>query len=237
MGIAAALFPREQPPFLPARRLAAAQRTRCRGDLHMTGMRAPPRALCTSVIAAIAAAVLVLAAARPCTAAPYVIDHKHTEVRFAYAVGLSTQRGRFTDVEGAVEFDLAAPAKTTVRATIATASLTTGEPLVDQVLKGSDFFNVEEAPHMTFASRAVRSTGAEAAEMSGDMTINGITRPVTLEVSIAPHDNPALKYSQGRLEFVATTRIRRSAFNMTAYASMAGDDIDIEIDAILRKAQ
>jgi polyisoprenoid-binding protein YceI len=77
--------------------------------------------------------------------------------------------------------------------------------------------------------------------MIGDMTINGITKPVTLEVRIAPHNNPALKYSQGSLEFLATTRIRRSAFNMTAYASMVADDIDIEIeieiDAILRKAR
>jgi polyisoprenoid-binding protein YceI len=202
----------------------------------MTGNRAAPRALCTSVIAA-AMAAWMLVAAGPCAAAGYAIDKKHTEVRFAYTMGLSTQRGRFTSVEGNVEFDAATPEKTTVAASIATASLTTGEPLVDQTLKGSDFFNVEEAPQMVFTSRSVRSKSAEAAEMIGDMTINGITKPVTLAVMVAPHNNPALKYSQDSLEFLATTRIRRSAFNMTAYASMAGDDIDIEIDAILRKSR
>ena len=131
--------------------------------------------------------------------------------------------------------DATAPEKTAVAASIATASLTTGEPLVDQTLKGSDFFNVEEAPQMVFTSRSVHPKSAEAAEMIGDMTINGITKPVTLAVMVVPHNNPALKYSQGSLEFLARTRIQRSAFNMTAYASMAGDDIDIEIDAILRK--
>jgi len=186
--------------------------------------------------ALVAAAVTMLVPAGPCAAESYVIDKKHTEVRFTYTMGLSTQRGRFTSVDGRMEFDATAPDKTAVAASIATASLTTGEPLVDQTLKGSDFFNVKEAPQMVFTSRSVRSKSAEAAEMIGDMTINGITKPVTLAVTVAPHNNPALKYAQDSLEFLATTRIQRSAFNMTAYASMAGDDIDIEIDAILRKS-
>ena len=184
-----------------------------------------------------AAVVPMLVFAEPCASESYVIDKKHTEVRFVYTVALSMQRGRFTSVEGKMEFDATAPEKTTVAATIATTSLTTGEPLTDQTLKGSDFFNVAEQPQMSFTSRSVRSTGAETAEVLGDITVNGITKPVKLEVSIAPHDNPELKYSKGRLEFLARTRIKRSAFNMTAYASMAGDDIDIEIDAILRKIQ
>ena len=121
----------------------------------MTGNRAAPRALCTSVIAA-AMAAWMLVAAGPCAATGYAIDKMHTEVRFAYTMGLSTQRGRFTSVEGNVEFDAATPEKTTVAASIATASLTTGEPLVDQTLKGSDFFNVEEAPQSgIFVSRAI----------------------------------------------------------------------------------
>jgi polyisoprenoid-binding protein YceI len=182
-----------------------------------------------------AAVVSILVSAEPCASEGYVVDKKHTEVRFAYTVAYSTQRGRFTSVEGKMEFDATAPEKTKVAATIATTSLTTGEPLMDQTLKGSDFFNVADQPQMSFTSRSVRSTGAETAEMLGDITVNGITKPVKLEVSIAPHDKPELKYSQGRLEFLARTRIKRSAFNMTAFASMAGDDIDIEIDAILRK--
>ena len=88
---------------------------------------------------------------------------------------------------------------------------------------------------MTFKSRAVRSTGHDTAEMTGDITVNGITKPITFEVSFQPHDDPALKYTIGAREFVAKGRFQRSAFKMTAYQAMVGDDIEIEIDAIVRK--
>src|SRR5690242_4949449 len=132
----------------------------------MTGPTTAPGAPFACTIMAAAMAATMLATAVPSAAATYQIDKKHTEVRFSYTVGFSTQHGRFTSVEGNVEYEPTAPGKTTVQAIIATGSLTTGEPLVDQTLKGSDFFNVEEQPRMTFTSRSVRSTGAETAEMT-----------------------------------------------------------------------
>ncbi|WP_082072893.1 YceI family protein [Hyphomicrobium sp. 99] len=165
----------------------------------------------------------------------YIFDARRTEVRFTYVMGISKQQGHFNQVQGTLQFDEKAPEKSQVSATIATASLGTGEPIVDDELKGSDFFNVAADPVMTFKSRAVRSTGADTAEMTGDITVNGITMPVTFAISLHPHTDPALKHSNGAREFVATGRIQRSAFRMTAYQSMVGDDIDIEIDAIVRK--
>ena len=79
------------------------------------------------------------------------------------------------------------------------------------------------------------ATGTDTAEMTGDITVNGITKPITFTVSLHPHDDPALKYSVGAREFVATGHIQRSAFNMTAYQEMVGDNVDIEIDAVVRK--
>jgi polyisoprenoid-binding protein YceI len=165
----------------------------------------------------------------------YVFDTRRTEVRFAYLMGPAKQQGHFSEVGGTLQFDEHTPERSAVTATVATASLETGEPIVDDELKGSDFFNVAVDPVMTFKSRSVRSTGTDTAEMTGDITVNGITRPITFTVSLHPHDDPALKYSAGSREFVATGRIRRSAFNMTAYQTMVGDDVDIEIDAIVRK--
>lgn len=182
-------------------------------------------------------AIFTLAAAGQCSAASYAFDKKHTEVRFAYTMGFSTGKGRFTSVDGTAEFDEAAPEKTAVEAVIATASLTADEPIIESELKGSDFFNADVEPQIRFKSRSVRAEAPDAAEMTGDITVNGITKPVVLQVSLRPHDNPALKYSQGAREFVATTHIRRSEFNMTAYPSMVGDDVQIEIDAILRKTR
>jgi len=176
----------------------------------------------------------VACAVSPCEAAHYAFDQKRTVVLFACDIGLGTQRGRFTSVEGQVDYEPQTPDQTKVSARVATTSLTTGEPIMDDVLKGSDFFNVHTHPRMTFVSRSVRATGSQAAVMQGDITVNGITRPVKLAVSIAAHESK-LKYAGTALEFVARTRIKRSAFNMTAYASMASDDVDIEIDALLRK--
>ena len=170
-------------------------------------------------------------------AASYMFDAKRTEVRFAYSVGLGTGGGRFTQVRGSAEFDQAAPEKTQVEAVIETGSLTADEPVVESELKGTNFFNVQVQPQMLFKSRSVRAESSEAAEMTGDITVNGITRPVVLEVSLQPHEGPALKYSAGALELVAKTQIRRRDFNMTAYADMVGDEVHIEIHAILRPKQ
>jgi polyisoprenoid-binding protein YceI len=165
----------------------------------------------------------------------YVFDTRRTEVRFVYMMGFAKQQGRFSKVDGTVQFDERAPERSRVVATVATASLGTGEPIVDDELKGRDFFNVAAEPVMTFKSRAVRPTGENTAEMTGDITVNGITKPVTFAVSLHPHDDPALKYTIGARQFVAKGRLQRSAFNMTAYQTMVGDDIELEIRAIVRK--
>lgn len=180
--------------------------------------------------------ITVVLSSGPCGAAHYAFDRKHTVIRFACSIGLGTQRGEFTRVEGQVDYEPSAPDNTKVAARIATASLTTGEPMMDDVLKGGDFFNVAAHPRMTFASRSVHASGPQSAEMLGDITVNGITRPVKLAVSIVPHES-GLKYARDELELVAKTRIKRSAFSMAAFPDMASDDVDIEIDAMLRKAQ
>ena len=170
----------------------------------------------------------------PANAGHFEFDQRRTEVRFVYKMAYATQRGRFTKVSGTLDYDEAAPEKSKISASIAAASLTTGGALVDNELKGAAFFNVDVSPVIAFKSLAVRSHSATAADVSGEITVNGITKPVTLKVSLEPHNDPALKYDAGARQFIATTRIKRSAFNMTDYQSMVDDDIDIEIDAIVR---
>lgn len=167
-------------------------------------------------------------------AAKFAFDERRTEVRFVYTMAYSTQRGRFTRVSGTLDFDDKAPEKAMISASIATTSLTTGEPLVDSELKGASFFNVAASPVIKFKSRSVSAASAENASVSGDITVNGITKPVTLMVSLKPHDDTSLKYDAGARAFYARTRIQRSAFNMTDYQSMVNDEVDIEIDAIVR---
>ena len=118
-------------------------------------------------------------------------------------MALSTQRGRFTKVSGTVDYNPAAPEKSKIRASIAAASLSTGEAFVDNELKGVAFFNVEASPVIAFRSVAVKSRSPTAADLAGEITINGITKPVTLKVSLSPHDDPALKFNSGAQKFVA----------------------------------
>lgn len=167
-------------------------------------------------------------------AGQYEFDTRRTEVRFVYKMAYSTQRGRFTQVRGALDYDDDAPEKAQIRAEISASSLTTGEPLVDQELKGRSFFNVEAAPVIAFQSLDVRSRSATEADVQGEITINGVTQPVTLSARLVPHDDPALKYDAGARRFIATTSLQRSAFGMTDYMSMVDDEIDVEIDAIMR---
>ncbi len=178
---------------------------------------------------------LALSAAAPTAqAGRYQFDPRKTEVHFTFTMAYSKQRGRFTKVSGTLDYDEAAPEKAKINASIIAASLTTGESLVDNELKGKAFFNVAASPTIAFKSLTVKPRSATQADVAGEITVNGITKPVVLNVSLEPHDDPALKYDAGSRKFVATTRIQRSAFNMTDYQSMVDDDIDIEINAIMR---
>ena len=176
-----------------------------------------------------------LFAALPANAARFEFDQQRTEVHFAYTWVYWTQRGRFTSVTGTMDYDAARPENCQVIATIATASLTTGVPIFDDELKGASFFNAKDSPVIAFKSRVVKPTGEGTAEVSGDMTINGITKPVVLKVNVRAHYDPALGRNADARVFAATARIQRSAFKMTGYRSFVADDVDIEIHAILRR--
>lgn len=167
-------------------------------------------------------------------AARFVFDQRRTEVRFIYKIAYAKQRGRFTKVSGTLDYDEGKPGKSKIKALIAASSLTTGDTLIDSELKGASFFNAAASPVITFKSVEVHAGSATSAEVAGEVTVNGITKPVTLNVTIEPHDDPALKYDVGARKFLAKTRIRRSAFNMVDYQAMVDDDVDIEIEAIAR---
>ncbi len=98
-------------------------------------------------------------------------------------------------------------------------------------LRGADFFDVARYPQMLFKSRSVRPKTATTAEIVGDITVKGVTRPIVLHATLQPPG------AGGAREFRAKTRINRNDFNMTAYALLVGDAVDIEIRALLRPAQ
>ncbi len=190
-------------------------------------------------IVAIFTLVSLAAFACECAAGIYSFDNKHANVNFTYYVGFASQSGRFTDMNGVFHFDRRAPSQGSIKAVIKTASLTANA--FQSELRGSRFFNVGVFPEIRFASRSVKPVGENRAEFNGDLTMNGVTRPVTLQVSFLPEARAGAGSAQapsspdGRARMIATTRLKRSEFNMTSLSYLVNDEIDIEITAALQE--
>ena len=183
------------------------------------------------------AAVLTLAAAfaTPVFAAPetYALDETHSYPRFSYShFGYTTQLSRFNKTSGKIVLDKAAKTAS-VDIVIDTTSVDSGYPVFNGHLQGEDFFDTAKYPTATFKSTKVVFDGDKPASVEGNLTIKGITKPVTLTVtSFQAMPHPMMK--KDALGANAFTVIKRSEFNAGKYAPYVGDDvrIDIAVEAI-----
>lgn len=136
----------------------------------------------------VAAGALVVAASGlgPVTAAEvYVLDQKHTYITFIHdRMGYTNILGRFDRYEGEIVFDEEDLANSSVSVTIFTNSLSTGYARRDEDLIGPNFFNAKEFPEITFKSTKVVATGPKTGKITGDLTLLGVTKPVTLDVTL-----------------------------------------------------
>jgi polyisoprenoid-binding protein YceI len=177
-----------------------------------------------------ALAALLIAASGFAAAAPqtYTIDTSHTYAGYQIShMGLSLQRGGFTQVSGKVVVDDAAKSGN-VDVTIAADSLNTDWAARDKHLKSKDFFNVAQYPTLTFKSSALKYEGDKLDAVEGQLTLLGVTKPVTLKVVHFSHaKNPMTgKDSYG---VNAEAVIKRSEFGMTTYLPAIGDDVKLNI--------
>lgn len=185
----------------------------------------------------------VAAAAGPAAAFDYVLDREHTEVRFSWDhLGLSRQSGEFSDVTGRVMFDRANPEQSRVSVRIGVASLSTGVAALDRHLtETTDFFDASAHPDITFRSTSVTLTTSRAANIAGELTINGISKPVTLSaVWNFDGEHPLAKVNPTyagveALGFSARTTILRSEWGMTRTIPLVSDEIRIVIETELLK--
>lgn len=187
--------------------------------------------------AAFAAFLLAAAAtASPALAAPYVIDAGHTHVGFKVShLGFSDTYGTFNNVAGTIELDRDNPEKSSVEVDIKTASIDTNHEKRDEHLRGPDFFNVEKFPDMTFKSTKVERTGEKTAKVTGNLTMMGVTKPVTLDTTLLAAGPYPMDKSITAAGFNATTTIKRSDFGMTTYVPMISDEVEITISIEARK--
>ena len=179
----------------------------------------------------------------PLTAAPpagiWQLDPVHTMVEFVARHLLTKVRGRFHEFEGTITID-PQPERSSVNVTIKAASLDTKTGDRDQHLRSADFLDVENHPSITFRSKAVELTGSQSGKVRGDLTIRGVTRPVTLDAeylgwSVDP-------WGGKRAAFSASTTINREDFgakwNMVLEAGglLVSKDvrIELEVEAVLQ---
>ncbi|HEY9191570.1 MAG TPA: YceI family protein [Methyloversatilis sp.] len=182
-----------------------------------------------------AALILATAAAGPALAAPesYALDAGHTFPRFSYShFGYSTQLSRFNKTTGKIVFDKVAKTGS-VDITIDTKSVDTGFPLFNEHIQSEDFLDTAHFPTATFKSTKVVFDGDKPTAIEGNLTLKGVTRPVTLTVtSFQAMPHPILK--KDALGANANVTVKRSDFNAGKYAPNVSDEvrIDIAVEAI-----
>jgi polyisoprenoid-binding protein YceI len=164
----------------------------------------------------------------------YVIDKAHSEVVFQVRHLITKVRGRFSDFEGTIAFDEAQPTASSVRVSIKTASIDTNEPDRDKHLRSDDFFGAEMHPEITFASTRVSAgRSANTFDVTGRLTMHGITREITLPVSyLGGATDP---WGKSRVGFEAELSVNRKDYGLLWNAALetggflVGDDVKITL--------
>ncbi|MGD0121168.1 MAG: YceI family protein [Candidatus Limnocylindrales bacterium] len=164
----------------------------------------------------------------------WTLDPAHSQIEFAVKhMMVTTVRGQFRKFSVDVDFDQENPERSSVAAHIEASSIDTGMEARDAHLRSGDFFDAETFPELTFRSTKIEASG-DGYEITGDLTIRGVTRPVTLDAEIGG----VVPNLQGglRAAFAATTKISRKAWGLTWNVALesggllVGDDIKISID-------
>lgn len=174
--------------------------------------------------------------------ATWNIDTSHSSVQFSIRhLMITNVRGEFTGVIGQIDLDPASPAAAKITASIDTKTVNTREAKRDEHLRSGDFFEVEKFPTITFASTGVTVKSAGHLEVTGDLTIRGVTKPVTLAVE-GPTKEEKDPWGNTRIGASATTTIDRRDFGLTWNAAiesggvLVGHDVKLTIDVSLVRA-
>ena len=168
-------------------------------------------------------------------AGTYAIEPEHTRVRFDVShFGFTKYDGEFRKVSGMLSLDPAAPDGSKVDIAIATDSVMVPNAKLKEELDGAQWLDAAKYPQITFKSTKVTKTGDDTADVIGDFTMHGVTKPLTLHVKLNKAGvNPINKrYTSG---FEAKGQLMRTDFGVKTYAPMIGDAVDIDIDAAFEK--
>lgn len=170
-------------------------------------------------------------------AGTYQIDPGHTQIVFAYDhMGFSNNLGIIAEPTGTLTLDPKNVAAAKVSVDVPIANLRTGVAKLDEHLMKPDFFDAAKFPKATFISTGVKADGPTSAQITGNLTIKGVTKPVTLDAEFyGAGKAPAMMGGKENVGFVATGAIKRSDFNMGYGVPMVGDAVELKIVAAFQK--
>lgn len=162
-------------------------------------------------------------------AADWRIDTQQAAIHFK-TTGMLKVDGEFSQFSAQIRGDLFEPENLTIELSIPVASLSTGNKIADEVLKGSTFFNVKQYPTATFSSRSIRKLDAQNMWVYGDLTLAGLTRPINFKVKL---EQPQLDQQNQtiRVQSSAVIQINRTDWGMRDYSAVIDPMVTLFIDA------
>ena len=184
--------------------------------------------------------VVGLLVAQPSWATTYAIDRDHSTVGFKIRHLFSNVTGSFDEYQGTVNYVAGHPEQWSAEATIQAASINTKTPPRDKHLRSADFFDVEKYPTLTFKSTGVKNATNTTAQLTGDLTIHGVTKPVALDIEI--HGAGKDPWGNVRAGFSGRTTINRTDFGLhwnqavETGGVLVGEDVEIllEVEGIVK---
>ncbi len=183
------------------------------------------------------AAALALGATSAVAAEKYVLDPSHSQVLFSYQhLGFSTTYGMFSGFDGEIMFDEANPAASSVSVSMPVMAMFTGWEAREGHFMSEDFFGATEEDMVTFVSTGIEVTGEDTARITGDLTLNDVTKSVVLDAKLNKQgDHP----SAGKpwVGFDATTTLLRSDFNLGKFAPYVSDEVAVTMSIEAMKAE
>lgn len=219
--------PNRRPFFAVALYAAAFLTVGCsKDDESKTSTKAPPPATETIGRGSDKAAPAPPAGALAEAAGSYDVDGGHSHVMFRIGrFGISYQYGRFNKISGAITIDGADPTKSTISIEIAADSVFTADKKRDTHLKSPDFFDAKQFPTITFKSTKVEATGGNKYDVSGDLSMHGVTKPVTIALDyVGSGKDP---WGGFRVGFEGKVTIQRSDFGITFMSEGLSDEVDL----------
>jgi polyisoprenoid-binding protein YceI len=189
-----------------------------------------------------AALAAALALASPALAADtYQFDKSHTTVGFQVRHIFTMLGGKFQDFSGTIKVDKAKPESSSVEFTIQVASISTNDPKRDEHLKSPDFFDAATHPTITFRSTAVKPAGSNVYQVTGDFTMRGVTKSITIPVTFLGEGKDP--WGNEKMGFETSTTLDRKDYGINWNKTLdqggvlVGDEVKVQVSIEANKAK